>query len=1498
MTKRLIALVLALLPLSVGAETLLGVVSERSAPTLAAGAERFHEQYPDHDVILRTTGQIADLERAELEALWQRADGVVMTAVFGEAVVPRLTRLARQDGTDRPILGMNSDRQITRASRLRGERPLADLDKDTLDELTANPGADEDPAEHRQALAEQYPKQAAWLQAHAYWQGQGAGNAAGLLAFLAQEVGADVSVPEPDPRSPLRYYHDGEVVAADALALDDDKPVVTLLDHDTGDRIGEKATLDALCEAVRERDMQCVAALARWGKASVTAVETLDERLGQAPLAAVVSLQGFVIGGGEGREAATQALGALDVPVLQGMRLTERTEAEWRLSPDGIPADNVHYQLSMPEFQGVSQPMVLAASEPPRVHELTGIELAVTKPIDEQITAMADRVANWSELQTKANSDKRIAIVYYNHPPGRHNIGADNLDVPASLITILKDLKAAGYKVGDIPEDSEAMVALLQQRGVNLPENSGELAAMSERVNTMAPATYRNWFEALPDHVRQSVNGGPLAGLIPRLQRAQSLERGDTAESILKQTTGDLHHLLESAEHAAAGRALDLLDQLETAAEESLTSGDWSRPRELVSALRETGMPGLDGWGEPPGWVMTHDDQLLVPGLQFGNVYIGPQPPRGWGVREELLHANLAFPPPHQYLAFYHWLDSEFGADAVMHLGRHSTYEFLPGPRAGLTTNDFPSLISRGLPGVYPYIVDGVGEGLQAKRRGLAVIVDHLTPPLQTTPLYDELLELRQLVESFESANEGSAARQRSMERLRRKLDEADLAEEISAELAHEHGDGETHSHDHDHGGEHDHHHDEGADEPGEHSHEHTHGGVSLDEVEPELLVHEVGHYLTELQEDFMPHGLHIFAQDWDAEAVAMMLDSMGDDVGEEARTKLEDSPAHEREAMLAGLDGEFIPPGPGNDPIRSPDVLPTGRNFHGLNGNLLPTKVGWDLGQRMADEARQEGGRGNEAVVLWASDTVRNEGAMVAFGLDMLGLKPVWNSRGIVEGLKRQDLDEGRVRRDVVFTTSGLFRDLYGELLVWLDRGTRLALQASAKTIRERHPALTVALNSALGPAEELGEPGSEPLERNRVAAHWVEDARQALSEGLTAEDAGERSVRRVYGDAPGSYGAGVNRMAERSGSWEERGELADTYLRRLGHAYGAEVDGEASRKGFKQSLQRVERSYLGRASNLYGLMDNNDAFDYLGGLSLAVEELSGEAPANRIVEHANPGKASVEPLETALLQELRGRYLNPEWIEGNMEHGYAGARTMGSEFMEYLWGWQVTNPQVIDDWAWEEVKKVYIDDKHNLGLDEFLKEGNRAHVRTNMMAIMLVAAQKEFWDADKQTVEQLTKGFGQAVVKNGLPGSGHTAPEHPMLDWAKERMPEELRQSFSDVVAKARGEKAPGETTVTTVSEIEPESKANEHAQQTEQQTSEAPSKPSKAEHSQAKEGSEEQQQQAEQTKKQQSQDQQSSKSDKKAPEPPWSYYWLLAGLLAVLLGGGIWGGLRSHR
>jgi cobaltochelatase CobN len=1398
-------LLLTLLSGPATAASLFGVVSQRSAAEIAAGAEAFARANPGHRIVLRTQEQLAELTDDQLRALWADADAILLGAVFGDAAVRLAPLLA--DADIKTLFAVHSDHRLTRLSR-RGGRPLlAHLDDADFRAVTGSSETGPVGAELAQrADVRDY------LAGRAYWLGRGSDNMGGLMAWLLAPHDASIRVPPPRPQSPLRFYHDGRVVERGQLRLDQ-RPLVAVLDLNTGDRRGDRDLHDALCRELASRQLQCLGLLARWGIASTEALELLST-LEPRPSALVI-LQDFVVGGGEGREQGIRQLEQLDVPVLKGIRLAGRTADQWRLSADGMPWDTVHYQVAMPEMQGQSQPMVLATATPPVEHTLTGLQLQVSAPVESRVVLAADRLQRWVALRNKANRDKRVAIVYYNHPPGRHNIGADNLDVPASLWDILHQLKQAGYQTGELPPDPEKLLDLMQARGINLPEDRAALSAMAPQVAGVDAAAYGRWFAGLPASAQAEVVHGPLGYLHEQLKTAMAVGEFELGRSVLQQVDGDLHHLLEGVEHPARDRAVDLLEQLAALYRQRLDGvrddAMWSEAERLIRALRGTGIEGLRGWGEPPGKVMVHDSRLLIPGLTFGNVFIGPQPPRGWEINEELLHANTSIAPPHQYLAFYHWLRDEFRADAVVHLGRHSTYEFLPRRRAGLAEDDFPALIAGDLPGIYPYIVDGVGEGIQAKRRGLAVIVDHLTPPLKTTPLYDDLLRLRQLVESYESAREDSPLRAQAVDELRRLIRELKLEQELAAAM----------------------------------EAELAVRGLSFEQVDDEMLVHEVGHYLTTLQERFMPHGLHVYGRDWSGEAIDMMLKSMaggqacppppsslspspssprkrgsilvaedldsrfrGNDgkeacsAAEATRTALIQSPAAERDALLAGLAGRFIPPGKGNDPIRSPDALPTGRNFHALDGGVLPTRLGYDLGSRLAADARQANpAEGSEAVVLWASDTVRDEGAMVAFGLDMLGIRPVWNSRGILNGLERID---GRTRRDVVFTTSGLFRDLYPNLLIWLDRAVLLALDASSLTIRQQHPELAAALEGALAPLAEYRRPGAEPLSQNLVAAQWLGNI-QAQQEPTAA--AGRHASLRIFGDVPGAYGAGVNRLVERSGAWNDRMEIAQAYRLRMGHAYGIDLHGQPAHASFENQLKQVRHTYLGRASNLYGLIDNNDAFDYLGGLSLAVESVAGQVPKNQVIFHADPTAPRMQPLETALLGELRGRFLNPEWLKPLMGHGYAGARTMGSKFMEYLWGWQVTNPDVVRSWAWDEVKRVYLDDGLDIGLDEFLAHGQNVHVRTNMQAILLVAAHKGFWQADEIALQRLAEDFARAVVAYGLPGSGHTRPDHPMLEWLDPKLPEELRAQFAAARAAALGPQSAAELDPATVAEVTPE-------------------------------------------------------------------------------------------
>lgn len=1357
-------LMLSPLGLAQASPQILILVSQRNAELIADAAHIVKEKHPEATILARTDSQIWEMDHQEAIKLADASDLIIGIGLYGPTVADLENILAYNRNT---IFMFQSEQRVVQLSRANGRAIFANsAEVDQLGADIPSKGFDKE----LDKLQHQFPEKTAWLTARRYWQAGGGENVANLMRWALAYSGLDISYQAPMEIPRLRWQYQEKMT--DSLpAIQSDKPVIAIIDHGGSDNPTDNRILKAICQqAEQQYQHECIAAMAYWGGASVEAIESLKQL--KNPLSAIIMMQDFVMGGGDGREQVSDILKELNVPVIKAIKQRDRTELEHLLSSDGIAFDKIYYQIAMPELQGASQPLIVANAGDKGVDELTGIKIQTIKPAADGIELILSRISKWRYLQTAANKDKRVALIYYNHPPGRHNIGADNLDVPASLWEILQRLKKEGYDTGKLPANEKELLDIIQDHAVNLPNDAGALADMSKNVQRVNQQNYGAWFKKLPNTIQREMIDGPLGLLDEQLSIALKASKAELAEQSFRQTLDEVRHLLEGVDHPARSRALALTSQL-AACYQNVLSNDHSEclkdSRSIIDALRKTGIEGLSGWGEIPGRVMTYQGNMLLPGHQFGNVFIGPQPPRGWEVDEELLHANLAFPPPHQYLAFYYYLQEEFKADVLVHLGRHSTYEFLPRRATGLAEDDYSRIIASDIPGVYPYIVDGVGEGIQAKRRALAVMVDHMTPPLEHTPLYDDLLKLRQLIESFEaSQNTNQATAKRLIEQIRQTVDDLELREELTASMADEL----------------------------------EVRGIGLEEVDDDLLVHEVGHYLTKLQERFMPMGLHIFGKNWSQDAVTMMLASMKPENAKEKAdwsALLKQSPEAEMQGLLKGLAGEFIVPGPGNDPVRSPDSLPTGRNFYALDNTLIPSPIAWEIGVEMASEARSKNPQNSdksEALVLWASDVVRDEGVMIAFGLDMLGLKPVWNSRGIVKGIERLPLDKKRVRRDVVFTTSGLFRDLYSMQMILLNQAVLMALDGSAKTIQRDYPALTLALKNALKPLHESEvylnhQSGSESLAQNQVAARWVKQAQKLLASGNTEADAGVMASLRVFGNPPGSYSTGVARLTERSGAWEHREEIAKVYLRRLGHSYGSNGFGVPAQELFRDALEHVENTYVGRSSNIYGLLDRNDVFDFLGGLSLAVETITGEAPNNFIINNSDSNALSIDPLAVALRSELRGRFLNPEWLKGLMKHNYAGARTMGSEFLEYLWGWQVTNPTLVGDWAWQEVKEVYIDDRYDLDLDSFLEDGHNVHVKSNMLAIMLVAIHKGFWNADDTTREQVADDFARLVIENGLPGSGHTTPNHPMLPWLQQYLEADKWEKLAAVIDQAKTEK-----------------------------------------------------------------------------------------------------------
>ncbi|WP_121627006.1 cobaltochelatase subunit CobN [Poseidonibacter antarcticus] len=1385
-------------------KSIFSVVSNRSAASLNAGANYYLKDSKDK-ISIRSVSQILNMSNSEIQEEINKADIVLYTAVFGDVV--------------EKLLSKNYDDVKTVVS-IQGDRRLIALNKDiSKANYTSLPSKllekDKEISSYQELLnlkQKEFKNYSYYLQARAYWDNRGSQNISNLFSFLSNSTLDKSKWSKVLELKPVRYFLNANASktyeSIDELKKDlkDDTNVIFILDNDRADNSSDWKIHE---EIYKQSKLQVVSILSSWGKPSFQAVhslEVLTKSFSSKQAFSIISLQDFVIGGGESRQDVTKSLENLNVPVLKALRVLDTNALAYSLSSQGLPVNSVHYRISMPELQGIGQVYILAMNNDSSHDLKTGALIIDTKLMKDEIKNIIKKSKAWMNLKTKENKDKKIAIIYYNHPPGRHNIGADNLNVPASLFKILNELSSKGYNVGELPNSSEELLDLLQEKGVNLPNDKKALKQLSKKVPTVKLEDYEAYLKTLPLDIQAEMKFGPLAALdskivnfldeeIKGVKASNKVSSYKAIKDYMHKTIANLHHALDGVRSKSRQRSINLLKQLEDEYEKILKLSqdekefNYKNSSALKNAIIKMEIEGLRGWGEAPGVVMVWDNELLIPSVTFGNVILAPQPPRGWELNEELLHANLSFPPTHQYLAFYYYMKDKFKADGIIHVGRHSTYEFLPRKSVGLSASDYPSIIIEGIPSIYPYIVDGVGEGIQAKRRGQAIIIDHLTPPLATTKLYDNLLELRQLIESAEAASDDNI-RKNAINKIKISIDEMNLRDELIASM----------------------------------DEELKVRGIGFDEVDDEFLLHEVGHYLTHLQEEFMPLGLHTFGQNWTSEAVDTMIESMSKDsvVSQETKQNLIISPKKELESLVNALNGGYVNAGKGNDPIRTASALPTGRNFYALDGSLIPSTIGYEMGVKLAQnirEKKEKNSHKKEAVILWASDTVRDEGAMVAFGLDLLGVKPIWNSRGILKGLEKLPLDEKRTRRiDVVFTSSGLFRDLYGAQLALLNKAVLMAIDSSYNVIINKYPALTLSIESALSSLGELKVGGSESLEVNAVASNWVKEAREILKNNphINLEELGKRASYRVFATAPGSYGAGINRLVERSSSWNDRKELGDVFIKRVGYAYTQDLEGHIATDSYKRQLKNVENTYLGRASNLYGLIDNNDTFDYLGGLNLAIETVTGKQPNSFVIDNSNAKDVKIQSLQTALLGELRGRFLNPQWIKPLMNEGYSGARTMGSEFIEYLWGWQVTSPEIITNWVWEDVKAVYIDDKLDLGLDEFLSSNHQVQVQTNILAVMLVAIQKDFWKADEQTQEQLAKAFAQNIIKYGIPGSGHTHANHPIYDFVKTKIDKETASKLEKVLSQSRLDKVAKKTTPNTIQEIKIEEKTQKITQE----------------------------------------------------------------------------------
>ncbi|MEX2684079.1 MAG: cobaltochelatase subunit CobN [Candidatus Sigynarchaeota archaeon] len=936
---------------------------------------------------------------------------------------------------------------------------------------------------------------------------------------------------------------------------------------------------------------------------------------------AVINLQYFQINGGPfgGDNARTLALYRREnVPQFNPVILFDSKREEYEASTKGTIPINQVIAVVMPELDGRIEMLAAGTMQDKGIPDGEQLPVLEVGPIEENITIIAKRVRKWLDLRAKSNSEKKIAIILYDYPPGEAKLAsASYLDVPSSIKRLLALLAREGFITFPLPDGKEIQDILMESGAINSPKH---VDVKDYKGISIDAQQYSELLASLPSETRQRV---------------------------------------------------------------------------------------IDAWGPPPGSIMVKDGRIRLPILQFGNVYICLQPARSEVTGDPVEYHDKDKPPHHQYVALYRYLDEVVDVDAIIHFGTHGTLEFLPGKEClGNVRDDNIALLGR-IPNIYIYHVGNTSESAIAKRRSNAVIINHAGPAFESYNLNPDLLQLEDLVNEWQDARSSNGKQDEGLldnirEIARRiGIEYSSMAElealipryKLAAVPIGLHVLGETFT-------------------VGERKKLITR--ALLDSVEAPTAIdavinrfgkneHAVLHEIEPVVESIITNNMAPPGSKGYTE-MAKKLGIGEKDLEQLARwvadlsARMEDS--YEERNIIRALEGGYIEPGFGGDPIRTPSIFPTGRNSFGFDPRLIPSSIafkrGEEIANRLLQQYKDEHGTWPEttSVVLWGFETMKTGGETVGQIFSYMGVKPVKKKSVWTTELEIIPLAElGHPRINVVVTICGIFRDTFPYILDLINR------------------------------AIELVSNLDEPVDQNYVKKATLDlEARHV-----------QHPIARIFGPSPSRYNTNITEIIN-AGAWKEEGELATNYIETMGFAYLKNQEVEAAKDAFAAQVTRIELLSQVRDSNEFHVTDLDHYYEFTGGLARAREHLAGSR-ASVFIADTSRKRITVETIDKSINEGAVTRTLNPTWIHGMLKHKHSGGQKIAERVENFL-GMAATTHEV-SEWIWDKTYAQYIENEE---IRAALIENNR-FAMMDVVKTILQASQRGYWNASDEQIDTLKK-------------------------------------------------------------------------------------------------------------------------------------------------------------